>query len=172
MLNTISRLNLPRDIIQKAFLPEGPRGAPSGTPVSTTPTEVRTPRPTMATYGDVRSVLAPGSNVTPHVDLPDIGWPGEDFSKFPKAEVKKTAPPMGDDFGAPLVNRDAVGRAAPPVSSYVRPVGTPLEEKAKYMARPPMPKYEIPQLQQPQGPPARQKRYIPPRAGPHERSQW
>ena len=112
-------------------------GAGEAIPVNQMPTEVRTPRPTMASYGDVRSLLAPGSNVTSHVDRPDIGWPGEDFRNIPEKleEVKKTIPIMGDDFGGGIKNRNPVGRAAPPVSSYVRPASSFVHEDVKAQAR-------------------------------------
>ena len=130
---------------------EGARQGGDARAVGQTP--IRTSGPTMATYGDVRSVLDPGtSNI--RVDQPDIGWPGEDFRKFP-TEEKKTTPIMGDDFGGGIKNRNPVGRAAPPLSAMMghedsktaalrnraSSQTTPLQAKAKYMAGPPQPKY-------------------------------
>ena len=110
-------------------------GAGEAIPVNQMPTDVRTPRPTMASYGDVRSVLSPGpGNV--RTDSP-VGWPGEDFRNIPEKleEVKKTIPIMGDDFGGGIKNRNQVGRAAPPVSSYVRPASSFIHEDVKAQAR-------------------------------------
>jgi len=141
---------------------EGARQGGDARAVGQTP--IRTSGPTMATYGDVRSVLEPGpANI--RTDPDPVGWPGEDFKKFPIEEVKKTIPPMGGDFSAPPVNRNVVGRAAPPLSAMMghedsktaalrnraSSQTTPLQAKAKYMAGPTQPKYTASLLPSSQG---------------------
>ena len=68
------------------------------------PSEVVIPGPTMASYGDVRSVLSPGrANI--RTDPDPVGWPGEDLSgynktKFPVAEVL-SPPVLANNFATP-----------------------------------------------------------------------
>jgi len=140
-LQRLQQMGVPSFIIQQG-IDSGRggaiRGIPTADPRGPTATDIRARAPSMSTYGDVRSVLAPGtSNI--RVDQPDIGWPGEDLSgysktKFPAAEVL-SPPVLANDFGFTPKDRNVVGRAAPPVSSYVRPASSFIHEDVKAAAQ-------------------------------------
>ena len=153
-LQRLQQMGVPSFIIQQGI--EAGRGGairgipaadPAADPRGPTATDIRARAPSMRAYGDVRSVLAPGtSNI--RVDQPDIGWPGEDFRGF-KPTPTRASVSVVDDFSStpalpvnPFAFEDTKARA--PRAEYQGSSGglgntRAMQEKAAFMAAAPTP---------------------------------